>query len=168
MSLKDTYFADIATITSSKRIYEKDYVPSGVPFFRSKEIIERSKGRANTTELFISETKYQDIEHKFGAPRPGDLLITSVGTLGVPYVVRRNDKFYFKDGNLIWFRDFQNGHDSTFLKYWMQSGFGKRCILTTAIGTSQPALTIANLKKLKVPYPTPPEQQKIAAILTAY
>jgi len=31
----------IAEITSSKRIYLSDYVSEGIPFFRSKEIIER-------------------------------------------------------------------------------------------------------------------------------
>ena len=35
---------DVVEITSSKRIKMADYVDSGVPFYRSKEIIERAKG----------------------------------------------------------------------------------------------------------------------------
>jgi type I restriction enzyme S subunit len=31
---------ELVEITSSKRIYMKDYVDNGIPFFRSKEIIE--------------------------------------------------------------------------------------------------------------------------------
>ncbi len=34
--------------------------------------------------------------------RRRDMLLTSVGTLGVPYVVK-DETFYFKDGNLTWF-----------------------------------------------------------------
>lgn len=35
----------------------------------------------------------------------GDLLISGVGTIGVPYVVKDKTPFYFKDGNVIWFQD---------------------------------------------------------------
>jgi type I restriction enzyme S subunit len=48
-------------ITSSKRIHLADYVPSGVPFFRGKEVIERAKGNEISTELFIANEKYQEI-----------------------------------------------------------------------------------------------------------
>ena len=34
-------------------------------------------------------------------PRSGDILITARGTIGVGYVVREGDKFYYKDGNII-------------------------------------------------------------------
>jgi len=33
---------DLAEITSSKRIYLSDYVEVGIPFYRSKEIIQKS------------------------------------------------------------------------------------------------------------------------------
>ena len=42
---------DICEIGSSKRVFEKDYVPSGIPFFRTKEIVELSKGNPISTEL---------------------------------------------------------------------------------------------------------------------
>ena len=32
--------SDVADITSSKRIYASDYTDTGIPFYRSKEIIE--------------------------------------------------------------------------------------------------------------------------------
>ncbi|MBY0411869.1 MAG: hypothetical protein K2Q97_17510, partial [Burkholderiaceae bacterium] len=83
-----------------------DYVASGVPFYRSKEVIERAKGNSISTELFISHAQFDLIKQKFGSPRDGDILLTSVGTLGVPYVVRGDGDFYFKDGNLTWMRNF--------------------------------------------------------------
>ena len=51
-----------------------------------------------STELFISEDKFEEISRKFGAPQSGDLLLTAVGTLGVPYVVSNDDRFYFRTG----------------------------------------------------------------------
>jgi len=77
----------IADIGSSKRIKMADYVPQGVPFYRSKEIIEKNKGNEISTELFITEEQFDSIEAKFGAPKELDILLTSVGTLGVPYQV---------------------------------------------------------------------------------
>jgi type I restriction enzyme S subunit len=34
-------------------------------------------------------------------PRPGDILITARGTIGTGYIVQEDDKFYYKDGNII-------------------------------------------------------------------
>src|SRR5436190_18871031 len=34
-------------------------------------------------------------------PRQGDILITARGAIGVGYVVKEGDKFYYKDGNII-------------------------------------------------------------------
>ena len=80
----DSYRLDsLLEITSSKRIHMADYVPSGVPFYRGKEVIERAKGNPVSTELFITQAQYQEIKRKFGSPQDGDILLTSVGTEGV-------------------------------------------------------------------------------------
>ena len=86
---------DIADITSSKRIFYSEYVSEGVPFYRSKEVIDKFNKRNVQTELFISEERFKAIKQKFGAPEKDDILLTSVGTLGVPYLVNEKDRFYF-------------------------------------------------------------------------
>ena len=58
--------SDIADITSSKRIFLADYVDKGIPFYRSKEIIEKANGLEISSNLFIDEDKYFDIKKKFG------------------------------------------------------------------------------------------------------
>ena len=83
------------------------YVPLCIPFYRSKEVIEKHNGKAISTELHLSIEKYNYIKEKFGVPEEGDMLLTSVGTLGIPYIVQKDEKFYFKDGNLTWFRNCQ-------------------------------------------------------------
>ena len=56
---------DLLEITSSKRIHAADYVPSGIPFYRSKEVIERANGAPISTELFINPEQYHNIKKKF-------------------------------------------------------------------------------------------------------
>lgn len=157
---------DVVDISSSKRIFYGEYVKSGVPFYRSKEIIEKASGKNEiSTELFITEERFSEIESKFGAPQEGDLLLTSVGTLGVPYLVQKNERFYFKDGNLTWFRNFKPDLDPNYLLYWLTSQEGKNELLNHTIGSTQKALTIQGLKKVKIPLPEIETQKKIADVL---
>ncbi|MEO7427062.1 MAG: restriction endonuclease subunit S [Fibrobacteria bacterium] len=158
----------LCEVTSSKRIFASDYVAEGVPFYRGREITEKFLGNLEvSTELFISENMFTSIEKKFGAPLPGDLLLTSVGTLGSAYVVKPGERFYFKDGNLTWFRNF-NGFDSRFLFYWLISPIGKSELRRATIGVAQPALTIVNLKGMEISIPPYNIQRRIADILSAY
>jgi type I restriction enzyme S subunit len=158
----------LCEITSSKRIFAADYVSEGVPFYRGREVTEKYKGNLDvSTELFITEEKFVEFERKFGAPKLGDLLLTSVGTLGSVYVVKPGDRFYFKDGNLTWFRNFK-GLDSQFLFYWIGSPQGKAELQKCTIGSSQSAFTIVLLKGIEIALPTLPVQPRIATILSAY
>ena len=96
--------SDIAVLTSSKRVHAEDYVETGVPFYRGKEISELKEHKPISEVLYITEYKYNEISSMYGSPKKGDLLITAVGTLGNTWVIDQTP-FYFKDGNLIWFKD---------------------------------------------------------------
>jgi len=156
---------NLLEITSSKRIFRADYCEVGIPFYRGKEIVELSKGNTISTELFISTEKFEKIKNKFGAPQAGDLLLTSVGTLGAAYLVQDDDRFYFKDGNLTWFRNFSDKLLPRFLLLWFRSSIAKRAIDEITIGSTQQALTIVSLKTLELALPPIKEQKKITHIL---
>jgi type I restriction enzyme S subunit len=146
---------EIVEITSSKRIFLSDYVQEGVPFYRGKEIIELHKGKVISTELFITLDKFAEIKKKFGAPKFRDILITSVGTIGVPYLImEREPNFYFKDGNLTWIKSFYTDVSSVFIYQWLISKVGQDSIKKITIGSTQQAITIESLKKLEVIIPT--------------
>ena len=51
---------DLFDITSSKRVYLADYVDDGIPFYRSKEIIQLSQGQAITEPLYISNEAFRN------------------------------------------------------------------------------------------------------------
>jgi type I restriction enzyme S subunit len=144
----------LVDITSSKRIFLSDYVEVGVPFYRSKEVIQRFKGAEPSSPLYISEEKFLEIDERFGSPKENDILVTSVGTLGIPCLVRKHDRFYFKDGNLIWLKS-RSDINSKFIFCWMKTSNGKNSLLETTIGSSQQAFTISGLKKVKILMPVP-------------
>jgi len=156
---KEKSLSELLTITSSKRIFYSEYLNVGVPFYRSREIIELHNTGSTNSELYISEERFNDIESKYGAPVEGDILLTSVGTLGIPYLVKKNDKFYFKDGNLTWFKDFK-GISSKTIYCWLNSRIGKEQLDSIKIGSTQSALTISGLKELKLLIP-PENELKI-------
>src|SRR3989344_4314234 len=156
---------DVAEITSSKRIFYKEYEKGGVPFLRSKEIIEKAAGKNPSTELFISAKRFAEITKQFGSPREGDILLTSVGTLGIPYKVEAQDRFYFKDGNLTWLRKFRPDLNSKFLYYWLTSKAGKNELENHTIVSTQKALTIQGLKKVKLPLPDLKQQELAVGML---
>ena len=80
-------------ITSSKRIHKSDWRESGIPFYRTRELVKLSKYGYVDNELFIDKALYENIKHCYGVPSKNDILISGVGTIGVPYVV--NDKMNF-------------------------------------------------------------------------
>ncbi|MFM7292131.1 MAG: hypothetical protein ACKO6B_13005 [Planctomycetia bacterium] len=62
---KEYKLNSLCKVGSSKRIFSSDYVISGIPFFRSKEIIEKSFGDSITEQLCISELRFKEIDEKF-------------------------------------------------------------------------------------------------------
>ena len=154
---------DIANLTSSKRVFASDYVDEGIPFYRGKEITELKQNKKPNDILYITQEKYDDIKNNFGIPVKGDLLLTAVGTLGNSYVIKDDNPFYFKDGNLIWFKDIKE--DVNFLNFILTSEKGQKKIIDSAIGSTQKALTIVELNKLKYEFPSLKEQRKIAKFL---
>lgn len=156
---------DLCEISSSKRIFAKEYCSKGIPFYRGKEIIEKHKGNAISTQLFISEERYEEIKERYDVPKIGDILLSSVGTLGVPWLVDE-EKFYFKDGNLTWLRP-GKGVDNKFLYLWLCSSEAKRQINAKCIGSTQKAITIETLGKFEICIPSIATQRKISGILFA-
>ena len=150
--------SDVAELTSSKRIYLSDYTDNGISFYRGKEISELKSNKPVSDLLYISDEKFKEIEAKYGVPKENDILVTGVGTLGNIYRIPNNIKFYFKDGNLIWLKNIKQ--NSEYLEYNLE--FNKKKLLDSAIGSTQKALTIAELNKLSFCYPSTSEQTKVA------
>ena len=163
---KECKLGEVCNISSSKRIFAEEYTTEGIPFYRGKEIIEKRNKITISSELFISYERFEEIKTKFSIPKIGDILLTSVGTIGVPWLVNE-ENFYFKDGNLTWLRCNNKFIYSPFLYYWLESDYSKNQINAKCIGSTQKALTIDTLCKFEINLPPLATQQKIAKILSS-
>jgi type I restriction enzyme S subunit len=152
---------EIIRITSSRRIFESEYVESGTPFYRSKEIGELSRTGETASNYFISNDRYQELKYSDDFPSKGDLLLTSVGSIGNTWIVDDRE-FYFKDGNIT-----QLIHSQYLNVYYLQKFIGSSLffdsVRDTVSGTVYNALTIIKIKQLAFPLPPLAEQQAIVA-----
>ena len=159
--------SDICLITSSKRIFEREYVKTGVPFIRGQEVSDGSIEDSNSTfECYISKERYNELKEKYIIPKKNDILITAVGTIGNLYYVDNDFEFYFKDGNLILFTNFSEMVYPKYLYYFMKSPYFKKQIEYSMIGAVQKALTMVMLSKIEIDLPSYNEQVKIANIFS--
>ena len=156
------HLSDLYDITSSKRVFQSEWRSAGVPFYRAREIARLSSNGYVNNELFIEEELYDEYVNKYGKPEAGDIMVTGVGTLGVCYVVKPEDKFYFKDGNILWFK--QKAKDRILPEYLVKAFDSKdvrNFINRNSSGTTVGTLTIQTAKKLEITLPSIDEQKQI-------
>ena len=163
-----TTIGEHCTVTSSKRFHLSERSSEGVPFYCSKEIIQKVKGQEVSECDYIREEFYESVKEQFGVPQAGDLLITTRGTYGIPYIYTDTDRFYFADGNLTWLKDFDDSLIPQYLYYWVLSYEGQKKIDAIAKGTAQKAVPIAAIKLLELQLPPVEIQRRIITILSAY
>lgn len=168
MSWRTTTIGENCTVTSSKRFHLSERSESGVPFYCSKEIIQKCRGEEITECDYIREEFYLDVAKRFGVPQENDLLVTTRGTIGIPYLYRRDDRFYFADGNLTWIKDFKETLLPQYLYYWFLTHEGKKKIDAIAKGTAQKAVPIAGIKTLEINLPNIATQHRVVEILSSY
>ncbi|MBQ5404295.1 MAG: restriction endonuclease subunit S, partial [Bacteroidales bacterium] len=168
MEWKKVKLGDCCDITSSKRFHLSERTQTGVPFYCTKEIIQKLRGDKKIDCDYIPEDLYLDIKKKFGVPTKDDLLLTTRGTIGIPYLYKDTDRFYFADGNLSWFRKFNDYLNPNYLYYWFLSPNGRFFVNSIAVGTAQKAVPIAGLMNLTLSLPPLPSQRRISSILSDY
>ena len=150
---------DVFEIGSSKRVFESQWTDSGVPFYRAREIVKLSKSENIDSPIFISEELYHEYSRKYGVPAEGDMMVTAVGTLGVCYLVKNTDRFYFKDGNTLWFKS-RGLCETRFIKDEFATDFIVNQIKGNANAAVVGTYTITNAKKTRVILPPLSLQQE--------
>ena len=155
------------SITSSKRVFEREWKKTGIPFLRTRDIASFHSGEEQKDKLYISEETYQEKIASSGEPHKGDLLVTGVGTIGLPYLIDTDDRIYFKDGNILWMKK-----SEAFYPQWLYLQFLSKEIqkqITDGSGfTTVGTFTIKNAKKLNVPMPSVPEQVAVSETLSTF
>ncbi len=145
--------SSICEITSSKRIFESEYQKYGIPFYRGKEITQKKAGAVISDLIYISYKRYDELIKNYGKPSKGDILMTAVGTIGSTYMVDE-EEFYFKDGNVIWFKNFKYENSNYLLYDFMQTEQFTNLINEITIGSTQSAITIKTFGQQKIVFPS--------------
>lgn len=138
---------NISNVRSSKRVFVKELVNSGVPFYRGKEIGELSENSKVKTDLFITNQHYHELKIASGIPKVGDLLMPSICPDGRIYRVPNEEPFYFKDGRVLWISINEEKVNSFYLQYFLKQLFIAN-YLNIASGTTFAELKIFALKKV--------------------
>ncbi|MGI5110369.1 restriction endonuclease subunit S, partial [Treponema socranskii] len=154
---------EICEISSSKRVLQKDWKKSGIPFYRAREITQLSNNEKVKEDLFITPELYKEIKQKYGVPEVGDLLVSAVGTIGKIYIVNESDCFYYKDASVICFSKKFKSINSTYLKLCCESNFIQKQMYSLSKGTTVDTITINKAQKYLFPLPTLAEQKRIVA-----
>lgn len=152
-------YGDILNIVSAKRVHQSDWQNKGIPFYRAREISKLSKFGTVDNDLFISEELFNSLS-VYGLPEKNDLMVTAVGTLGKTYIVKENDRFYYKDASVLCFKNYAQ-INAMFLKYAMESSLMKNQIEANSRGTTVGTLTIVRTSNYIIPLPPLDEQKRI-------
>ena len=158
--------SDLCNVGSSKRIYQEEQTMDGVPFWRISDLVAKIDTGNVESSLYIPESRYEELKTQGLVPKPGDILVTSRGTLGRCYIVTLDDRFYFQDGMISWLSKYSDEITPLFIQYLFDmSGFRKQ-IDGLQAGSTVAYLSIAMLKKLNVMLPDRKLQEQFAAFVS--
>ena len=159
-----TRWKEVTEIFSARRVLQEDWKKEGIPFYRAREIIKLSINGYVDNELFISEEHYLKLLKISRIPKTNDLMVSAVGTLGSTYVVKSEDKFYYKDASVLCVSP-KKDINSYYLKYLMESFYMKEQIKLNSKGSTVDTLTISKYENFFIPLPPLEEQQEIVRVL---
>jgi type I restriction enzyme S subunit len=151
---------DVFNVKSSKRVHKSEWKKSGIPFYRAREIVKLSQSNLVDNDLFISEEHYLDLKGKYGVPKENDILISAVGTIGKTYVVKNNDKFYYKDASVLCLSNIYS-LNSSFVEILLASSIIQSQMYENSKGTTVDTITIEKANQYRLPIPPLAEQQRI-------
>lgn len=136
------------------------YHKTGFPLITSKNI---TKGFIDFSETnLISEEDYIQV-NKRSFVDDGDILLSMIGTVGVPVLVEKKIDFAIKNVGLIKFTKSKDVINK-YLLFVLQSGTFQKKIESKSSGTAQKFISLGLIRTLQIPLPPLEEQKQIAAL----
>jgi len=137
------------------------YVPAGFKIYGQEQVI---RGDYLFGDYYISGRKYRDMESC--AVRPGDVLLSLVGTVGKLLVLPEDAPRGIINPRLIRFSFDKNQVCPYFFKYLFESDQTQRHLSRQAQGGTMGVLNAGMLRPMTIPVPPLPEQRAIATALS--
>src|SRR5574340_34961 len=139
---------------------KKFYVASGYKIYGQEQVIS---GDPNFGDYFIDEAKYRELESC--AVKPGDLLISLVGTAGKVLVLPPTALPGIINPRLLKLSLNQADIEPAYAAYMLQSAWARHYFKLQAHGGTMEILNLGIIKALPVPLPPLAEQNRIVAEL---
>ncbi len=134
------------------------YVPSGYKIYGQEQVI---RGDHSFGDYFIEEAKFRELENC--AVKPGDLLISLVGTAGKVLVLPENARPGIINPRLIKLSLNPSFIAPAYAAYMLQSAWAALFFKGQAHGGTMEILNLGIVKALPVPLPPLHEQHRIVA-----
>jgi len=121
-------------ITSAARVHKNEWTDTGVPFFRTSDVVSIYKGKKNK-KAYISLDLYKELSARSGSVKKDDLLVTGGGSIGIPYLIETKEPLYFKDADLLWLKNFSGTNGYFLFTFFSSTPFRKYISSISHIGT---------------------------------
>lgn len=152
-------FSELNEIRSASRVHKEEWQSSGVPFYRSSDVMAALNGTENE-KAFISEELYEKLSAVSGKLEKGDILVTGGGSVGKPYIVPNNEPLYTKDADLLWVKNNEKLVPYFIYTFFFSPAFSDYLNSVSHVGTIA-HYTITQLEETPITLPCVSEQQKI-------
>jgi type I restriction enzyme S subunit len=143
----------------------KKFATEGIPFLRAQNIINGGV-LLNEDLLFIDKDTHNK-ELKRSHIINGDILLTIAGTIGRTAIVRNIDRVLNCNQAVAIIRLGDSKIFPEYLCHYIASPIAQAQFKKGVVFATIPNLSLSQIKKLQIPLPPLPQQQKIAAILDA-
>lgn len=146
---------EIVEVYDSLHKTPKTYVESGYPMVRVKDI---EKGFLNLRGVaYVDEEVYKEFTKKY-VPQIGDIILSRVGSYGIPCFVQTDDLFCLGQNTVIL-------HPTDiyprYLYYCLSSNIVQNQIEKLVTGSTQKTISLKSIKEIEVPFPSYDVQEKV-------
>ena len=144
------------------------FVDEGVPVIRGNNLTFGERQFIDEGFVFLTEEK--SLEFKNCGAVADDLIFTAAGTIGQVGIIPHNTRFdrYIISNKQLRVRcDLSKVHP-LFLFFWFTTEYMRQHIINQNRGCSIPLINLGTLRKLPIPIPPLPVQEKVATTISAY
>ncbi len=134
------------------------YTPKGYKIYGQEQVIS---GDPHYGDYYIDDERYEQL--KSNAIKPGDILISLVGTIGKVLILPENIEPGIINPRLVKLYLDKRLIESKYFKIYMESEFAKHYFSTVSHGETMQILNLGILKLLPIPLPPLDEQRRIVA-----
>ena len=159
---------ELTKVFSCPRVFKDQWQDSGVPFWRSSDIMSYHNGVINPRgEVYISQSLYDELSSKSDKIKEGDILVTGGGSIGIPYLKKDNSPLFVKDADLICIQKCSSIIPKYLYHYFLSTDF-KLYLKKITHDATIAHYTINQIKDTPIPLPPLSDQQRIVSILDTF